>query len=126
MDDTNTSLIIDQSSTIKLNDTSYQTQINAADVILTTKVTGIARGPANAGDKVTIEVDGRIYTTLLNSDKSFSIEIDVDNLSLTDTIQIKANLITKDSSNNAINVSDECSYTPPPVVDDTMVSWTGK
>lgn len=127
LDDTNTSLIIDQSSTIKLNDTSYQTQINAAaDEILTTKVTGIARGPANAGDKVTIEVDGRIYTTLLNSDKSFSIEIDVDNLSLTDTIQIKANLITKDSSNNAINVSDECSYTPPPVVDDTMVSWTGK
>ena len=126
LDDTNTSLIIDQSSIIKLNDTSYKTQTNAADEILTTKVTGIARGPANAGDEVTIEVDGRIYTTLLDSDKSFSIEIDVDNLSPTDTIQIKANLITKDSSDNAINVSDEYSYTPPPVVNDTMVSWTGK
>lgn len=126
LNENNTEIVFSENLIIQTNGSIHQIDNSAITDLLTTNITGTAGGTAQMGDEVTVEVAGRIYNTILESDNSFSVDIDTSDLTGVDTSNIKATLTTKDLANNTISVSNETNYSTTPKDDSTMVSWTGK
>ncbi|MDO4247570.1 MAG: Ig-like domain-containing protein, partial [Neisseria sp.] len=89
-----------------------------------TDISGIVSGSAKAGDTVTLDVGGKIYTTQVSDDLTFSAAVLAEDLTSAQTV--RAVLNTHDLSGASISVADTENYAAPNQNGGTFVSAHSK
>ncbi|MDO4906702.1 Ig-like domain-containing protein [Neisseria sp.] len=87
-----------------------------------TLIGGTVGGSAKAGDTVTLEAGGKIYTTRVGDDLTFSAKVPTEDLANAETHTVRAVLGTTDGAGGSITVTDSKTYAAPNQNSGTFVS----
>ncbi|SUA44037.1 Iron-regulated protein frpC [Neisseria zoodegmatis] len=85
-------------------------------------VSGTVGGTAKAGDDVSLEVGGKVYTAKVGDNQTFTAQISAHDLAADSDHAVKAVLHTKDLSGKAVTVSDVEHYASLKQVDSGFVN----
>lgn len=91
-----------------------------------TLIGGTVGGSAKAGDAVTLEAGGKIYTTSVGDDLTFSVKVPTEDLANAETHAVRAVLGTTDGAGGSITVTDSKTYAAPNQNSGAFVSAHGK
>ncbi|OLP04982.1 retention module-containing protein [Rhodoferax antarcticus] len=84
--------------------------INQAEAGQNIPITGVVAGDAKVGDTVTLTVNGKTFTGLVQADKSFSINVPGADLVADPDKTIQASVSTTDAAGNTASASDTEGY----------------
>ncbi len=91
-----------------------------------TLISGTVGGSAKAGDTVTLEAGGRIYTARVSDDLTFSAKVLTEDLANAETHTVRAVLSATDGAGGSITVADSETYATPNQNSGAFVSAHGK
>lgn len=91
-----------------------------------TLISGTVGGSAKAGDTVTLEAGGKIYTTRVGDDLTFSTKVLTEDLANAETHTVRAVLGATDGAGGSITVADRETYAAPNQNSGAFVSAHGK
>ncbi|WP_158078945.1 beta strand repeat-containing protein [Moraxella caviae] len=95
---------------VSVNDITADNIINATEASGTIALTGTVAGEFNAGDVVSVNVNGKTYTTTVNADGNFSVNVAGSDLVADSDNTITATISTTDSYGNSATVSSDKAY----------------
>ncbi len=91
-----------------------------------TLISGTVGGSAKAGDTVTLEAGGKIYTTQVGDNLTFSTKVLTEDLAKAETHTVRAVLGATDGAGGSITVADSETYAAPNQNSGTFVSAHSK
>ncbi|MCK0158747.1 Ig-like domain-containing protein, partial [Cellulophaga sp. F20128] len=96
--------------TITIDDITPDNTINAIEASGTIAITGIVNGEFNAGDTVTLLINGLTFTGTVNNTGAFSIVVSGSNLASDSDTTVDANLVTTDFAGNTNTILTTKNY----------------
>ncbi|MCD8431070.1 Ig-like domain-containing protein, partial [Tenacibaculum finnmarkense genomovar ulcerans] len=116
--------------TLTIDDITADNILNAAEAGTTIAVTGTVGGDFNAGDTVTLTVDGTDYTGIVDALGAYSIDVPGSGLVADPDTTVAGSVTTTDGSGNTASATDTQVYSidtvlPSPIAtDDTLTGNT--
>lgn len=84
--------------------------LNAAEVGANVPVTGVVAG-ASSGDRVSVVVNGKTFTTIVSADGSYSVDVPGSDLKADSDKTVDVTVVSKDSAGNTTTANGNGSYT---------------